>query len=167
MARTVTVNKDEIKSDFELIPAKTRLKATIYEIDEKVTGPSSKNPGSEYFNYTAKITDDQYTGREIKYNYVPLEPGAGAMRGLADFSRAVGWPVEGSGSEVRFELPDDLSEVLGTEVMITVSVQKSNKLDENGEPYLNNRVSRIESLRKAEPQSGGGITDPVKSGLWD
>lgn len=165
MARTIQVNSKAFEGtgDFQPIPAGKRLRAAIYDIEETVTGPNSKTPGLPQFIYTAKITEEgEYSGREIRYNYVPLSADARNLWVLVRFAQAVGWDAS---EEEGVTLPDDLSDVLGTEVIIKVDQEKSSKLNpETGQPYINNRVAAIYPLRKKSPQggggSGGGITDP-------
>ena len=164
MARVVTVNAKEIGGDYEPIPAGTRLKGIIYEVEEGKYGPTAKNAGKSKMTYTVKVTDDEYTGREIRYNQIPLEYIPQGMWNLTNFAKAVGWPAEKDESgEISVQIPDNLEDVLGTEVLITVKVEPSTKINpETQKPYNNNKVSKIEPLRKAEKQkgSGGGITDP-------
>lgn len=164
MARTITVNPDafENSGNFEPIPAGTRLKVTVYDVKEGVSGPNSKNPGSPQFEWTAKVSEEgKFKGREIRYNYVPLDPNVGHAWNLYAFAEAVGWPiteVEQGGRKVRnIEIPDNLNDLLGTEIVAKIG-QTDPKRDDQGRIF--NRVDRV---FKVPAGGGGGVTEPPKA----
>ncbi len=151
MSRVIRVNDDafsEQTGDWEPIPVGTKLKSTVFDIKESVTGPNAKNPGAPQFMFTAKVTEDgPYKGREVAYNYIPLDPEAGNAWALTAFAEAVGWPSE---KGVGVTVPDDLTEVLGTEFVAKFGQQASQKINEaTGKPYINNRVTGYQHISKA------------------
>jgi hypothetical protein len=148
MARVIQVDPDAFQST-EAIPVGTKLKVSVYEIDEGVSGPNSKKPGSKQFVYTAKVTEEgPYKGREIRYNYVSME--GGWM--LASFADAVGWPVDPKASTVT--IPDHLNEVLGSEFVAKIGQQTDNN------NIVRNRVTGIQKIK-----AGGGTQK--KEASWD
>ena len=158
MARVIAVGQAAVEQagDFEPIPSGTRLKVSVYDITEGVAGPNSKNPGSPQFNWTAKVTEEgKYQGREIRYTYVPLDPNVGHAWNLAQFAKAVGWKIDDNGG---VHVPDNLNEVLGTEVLAKISQTAK---DDQGRIF--NRVDRVFPLPKG---GGGGITEKPKAS-WD
>lgn len=159
MARVIAVGQAAVEQsgEFEPIPAGTKLKVSIFEVTEGVSGPNSKNPGSAQFNYTAKVQEEgKYKGREIRYNYVPLDPTVKHAWNLAQFAKAVGWPISENG---EITVPDDLTDVLGTEVIAKISQDKP---DDQGRVF--NKVDRVFPLPKG---GGGGITEKPKVGWGD
>lgn len=158
MARVIAVGQAafEGQGDFTPIPAGTKLKVSVYDVKEGVAGPNSKNPGSPQFEWTAKVTEDgQFKGREIRYNYVPLDPNVGHAWNLSAFAKAVGWKTDSGKGTV--EVPDDLSDVLGTEVIAKVSQTPKDDQDR-----IFNRVDRVFPLPKGGGGGGGGITEKAK-----
>lgn len=147
MARVIKVGESAFSSDFTPIPVGTKLKVSVFDITEGVTGPNSQNPGSPQFVFTAKVTEEgEFAGREIRYNYISLDPNAKGAWALVAFAEAVGWPTEkGQGVSV----PDDLTEVLGTEFIAKIGQTTG----QDGNIY--NRVTGYAPLRK-----GGGGTPP-------
>lgn len=168
MVRVITVGDDAVGSgSFEPIPVGTKLKVALFDIKEGVTGPNSKKPGSPQFEFTVKVTEDgQFKGREIRYNYITLDPAAAGAWALAAFSEAVGWKVtkaeEGEGWNV--ELPDNLTDALGTEFIAKIG-QTSNPAKvnpETGKPYVNNRVTGYAKLK-----AGAGLpAKPDAAQTW-
>lgn len=169
MARVLTTATENLGTGgfFPPIPTGSKLEATIFDIVEGVTGPNSKKPGTPQFNYTAKITQDfEYeainpatgavgrynaAGREIRFNYVPLDATANNAWNLYAFGEAVGWKIEegtdANGKPTKsIEVPDNLNDVLGTKVTIQVGVSSYEK---DGETFVNNRVSRITKAGKS------------------
>jgi len=163
--RVIAVGDDSFgNGEFAPIPAGTKLRVSVFDIEEGVTGPNSKNPGSPQFVYTAKVTQDfswvdpekgkqNAKGREIRYNNVPLASGVGNEWVLTSFAQAVGWKAEkGKGISV----PENLKEVLGTEFTATIGHSTGN----DGKVY--NRITRTAPASK---DGGGTETPTVKS--WD
>lgn len=167
MVRSIRVGADAVSSgNFEPIPVGTKLRMAVYEISEGVTGPNSKRPGTPQFVFTAKVTEEgQYKGRELKYNYVTLDPTADNAWALAAFAEAVGWPVtkiEGS-DDWSVEVPDNLSDVLGTEFIGRVGQTNSQKINEaTGKPYVNNNVRGYAPLKAGAP-----APKPTEQQTWD
>jgi hypothetical protein len=146
----IKVNEDAFGGDFEPIPVGTKLQVSIFDIEDTVTGPNSKNPGQRQAVFTAKVTEDgQYKGREIRYNYIPLYADAGNAWALVAFAEAVGWKTEkGKGVDV----PDRLNGLLGVEFIAKIGQSASQKINENtGLPYMNNRVTGYAKL-SGKPQ---------------
>lgn len=162
MARIIAVGQAALgDGDFKPIPAGTRIKVSVYDVKEGVAGPNSKNPGSPQFEWTAKVTEEgEFKGREIRYNYVPLDPNVGHAWNLAAFAKAVGWPVDEDGN---IEVPDDLRDLLGTELLAKVGQTDPNR-DEQKRIF--NRIDRVFPLPKDYDGGGGGITEPAKPN-WD
>lgn len=155
MARIIAVGQAAVEQsgEFQPIPAGTKLKVSVYDVKEGVSGPNSKNPGSPQFEWTAKVTEEgPYRGREVRYNYVPLDPNVGHAWNLAMFAKAVGWPIDDQGN---IEVPDNLNDVLGTEVVAKIGQQRP---DDQGRIF--NRVDRVFPLPKG---GGGGVTEPPKA----
>lgn len=173
MVRNIAVNPEafEGQGEYAPIPNGSKVQATIFAIKEGVAGPNSKNPGKPQAEYTVKVVEDfvfthtnedgttkevNARGREIKYNYFPLDGTVAHAWQLTAFADAVGWksdPTRG------VEVPDDLNEVLGTQVTIQVEAQP----DRNDPSKVYNRVRRIS---KAKAGGGGGATKPAESGGW-
>lgn len=165
MARIIAVGEAafENSGSFEAIPAGTRLKVSIYDVKEGVSGPNSKNPGSPQFEWTAKVTEEgKFKGREIRYNYVPLDPNVGHAWNLYAFAEAVDWPItEGANGKRNIELPDDLRALLGTEVLAKIGTRTP-----DGQGRVFNSVDRVFPLPKGGGGGGGGITDPAEKPKW-
>ena len=159
MARNITVGKEHFNDgEFEPIPAGTKIKVSVYDVKEGVSGPNSKYPGKAQFEWTAKVTEDgPYKGREIRYNYVPLDGTVPHAWNLTQFASAVGWPAD---PDTGVEVPDNLNDVLGTEI-----VAKIGQTDPNRDPEKRvfNRVDKVFPLPKG---GGGGITEKPKVS-WD
>lgn len=165
MVRSIRVGGDAVgNSDFTPIPVGTKLKVAVFDIEETVTGPNSAKPGSPQFVFTAKVTEDgEYKGREIRYNYITLDPSANGAWALAAFSDAVGWPVVKDGDEWDIQIPDNLSDVLGTEFIAKIGQTNSQKVDPNtGKPYVNNRVTGYAKIK-----AGGAPSKPTAEQTWD
>lgn len=163
MVRSIAVDEKALSGgDFEPIPDGTRLRVSVFDIKEGVTGPNSKNPGKPQAEFTVKVTEDgPYKGREIRYNYLPLFAGAGNAWFLTAFAEAVGWNINKDDKTV--DVPDDLTDVLGTEFIARVGTQESNKINPNtNKPYVNNRVTGARKIKQ-----GGGITEPAEKPGWD
>lgn len=160
MARVIKVNEEAFGNDFEPIPVGAKLKVAVFDIKEGVTGPNSKNPGSPQFEYTAKVVEDgPYKGRELRYNYVPLDPNSGNAWVLVAFAEAVGWPTS---KEDGVSVPDDLSDVLGTEFVARIGQSASQKTNpETGKPYINNTIRGTQKLAKGgtTPKAPGSEVD--------
>lgn len=172
MVRNIAVNPEAFQGqgNFAPIPAGTKLQATIFAIKEGVAGPNSKNPGKPQAEYTVKIVEDfefQATdedgktrtvnarGREIRYNYFPLDGTVAHAWQLTAFADAVGWP---SSQERGVEVPDNLTDVLGTQV----TVQVGQRVDQNDPAKVYNTVSRV---AKAQAGGGGG-QKPAEKKSW-
>jgi hypothetical protein len=159
MARVVQVGEGAFGGDYEPIPVGAKLKVAVYEIDV-VPVKSGENAGKDQIDYTAKVTEEgEFKGREIRYNKLPLYDGKGAWA-LVAFAEAVGWKTEkGKGVAV----PDDVTDVLGTEFIAKIGQQASQKVNpETGEPYINNRITGYAKLKAG----GGGSTPPAEKKGW-
>jgi len=171
--RTIAVNKEAFgNGTFLPIPVGSKVKVSVFEIKEGVTGPNSKKPGTPQFEFTAKVTDDfEFTGvdpdtgavltqnargREIRYNYIPLDENAGNAWALVAFAEAVGWEVS---KETGVAVPVDLTEVLGTEFIAKIGQNKG----QDGKTY--NRVTGYQHLSKAPKGGSTPATPAAKS--WD
>lgn len=143
---------------FGPIPVGTKLRVSVFDIEETVTGPNAKNPGSPQFVFTAKVLDDfpftyvdpdsgeeseqNAKGREIRYNYITLDPKAAGAWALVAFAEAVGWKTEkGKGVSV----PVNLKEVQGTEFLAKIGQNKG----QDGKMY--NRVTGYAKVNPGTP----------------
>lgn len=165
MVREILVDDKAIEGsgDFTPIPEGAKLRVSIYDIEETVTGQNSKNPGQPQAMFTVKVTEEgEYKGREVKYNYLPLYPGAGNGWFLVAFAEAVGWPVNKDTKAVS--VPDNLRDVLGTEVVAVFRQTLSQKINpDTQKPYVNNNVKGIRKIK-----GSGGITEPAGTATsWD
>lgn len=163
MVRNIQVNPDAFgNGEFAAIPVGTKVAVSVFDIKEGVSGPNSKNPGAPQFEFTAKVTGDfewddvekghqSAKGREIRYNYIPLDPNAGNSWALVAFAEAVGWPTD---KEAGVSVPDDLRDVLGVE--FTAKIGQST--GQNGSIY--NRVVGYQKLGK------GGSTPTAETKDW-
>src|SRR6478736_5387082 len=146
MARVINVGAEAAnKGEFKLIPTGTKVRVTLYEVEETVTGPNAKvGPGKDQLVYTAKVVEEgEFKGRELRYNYVPLHGLGNDGFKLVQFAEALGFPVDKEGN---VEIPDagGFNEYLGTEFIARVGQQKSQKINEaTGEPYDNNTISGV------------------------
>lgn len=143
MVRVINVGAEAVagQGEFKLIPAGTKVKVALYEVEETTTGPNSKFPGEDQLMYTAKVTEGEFKGRELRYNYVPLHGKGNDGWKLATFAEAIGLPVD---TEGNVELPDvgGFNEYLGTEFVARVGQQASRKINPTtGQPYMNNTVT--------------------------
>lgn len=169
MARIIPVGDDAFSGDFSPIVAGTKLKVAVFDITEGVSGPNSKTPGSPQFVYTAKVTDDTEVqfqdgkvgsakGREIRYNYVTLNPNSAAAWQLTAFASAVGWEAEkGKGVSV----PDNLSDVLGTEFVAKIGVQTG----QDGNVY--NRISGYAKLGSSTSKAAPAAAEQAPKSWGD
>lgn len=168
MVRNIAVNPEAFQGqgDFAPIPKGAKLQATIFSIKEGVAGPNSKNPGMPQAEYTVKVVEDyefqtedgrtvNARGREIRYNYFPLDGRVAHAWQLTAFADAVGWP---SSQERGVEIPDDLSDVLGTQV----TVQIDQRVDRNDPSKVYNSVSRVAKAKSG----GGGGQKPAEKKSW-
>jgi len=150
MGRVIQVNPDAFgDGEFEPIPTGTKIKVAVFDIEEGVTGPNSQKPGTPQFVFTAKVTEDgPYKGREIRYNYITLDPNAKGAWALVAFAEAVGWRTS---KDKGVELPDDLRDVLGTEFVARIGQVNSQKVNPTtGQPYVNNRVTGYQKLKASD-----------------
>lgn len=150
MARTIGVGDEAFGGgNFTPIPVGTKIKVSVFEIEE-TTVKNGENAGKPQFVWTAKVTEEgPFQGRELRYNYVPLFAGAKNEFVLVTFAEAVGWKAaKGSGVEV----PDDLNDVLGTELIVKVGQRTDpDKTNDDGTPVIYNTVRGTFPLGK-----GGG-----------
>lgn len=161
MGRVVQVGEEAFGStDFEPIPAGTKLQVSVFDIEE-TTVQNGENVGKPQFVWTAKVTEEgEYKGREIRYNYVPLFAGAKNEWVLVSFAEAVGWKTS---KESGVEVPDNLRDVLGTELVAKFGVTTSQKINpDTGKPYLNNRVNGTAKIKE-----GKGTPKAEKKGWGD
>lgn len=163
MARVINVGKEAVTAnEFELIPTGTKIQVSIFEIDETVTGPNSKHPGEPQFVYTAKVVEEgQFKGRQIKFNYVPLHnKGKDAFK-LATFADAVGWAVDKETGAI--EVPDNLNDVLGTQITARIGQQASQKINPaTDKPYVNNTIASVAPAKSAT----GAPAAPAQTVSW-
>ena len=154
MVRVINVGAENIgRGEYKLIPTGTKLRVSVYEIEESLTGPNAKYPGEPQIVYTAKVTEEgEFKGREIRYNRVPLHSKGNDAFKLSTFADAVGWAVDEE--EGAISVPDNLNEVLGTEFLARIGQQPSTKInEETGKPYINNTVTGTLPLGKARPKA--------------
>lgn len=158
MVRVINVGSEALEKrggDYKLIPTGTKLKVSLYEVEETVTGPNAKvGPGKPQLVYTAKVTEEgEFKGRELRYNYVPLHGEGGGQWKLVTFADALGWPVDDEGN-VSIPEAHELNQYLGTEFVARVGQSKSNKVNpETGEPYINNNVQGTLPLKAYKPKA--------------
>ncbi len=155
MVRNIAVNPEAFQGQGEYapIPPGSKVRAVIFSIKEGVSGPNSKNPGKPQAEYSVKVSEDfKFTtedgreinarGREIKYNYFPLDGTVAHAWQLTAFADAVGWKADPTRG---VEVPDNLQDVLGTEVLVQVQVD----VDRNDPTKKYNKVSRIAKVKGA------------------
>lgn len=166
MARVIAVDEKALEQgDYTPIPDNTKLRVVIYDIEEAKV-KSGDNAGKDQAKYTVKVVEDgPYKGREIQYNYVPLYSGKNAWV-LTSFAEAVGWKVDKDSKTV--EVPDNLKDVLGTEVIASFREEVSEKINPNtNKPYINNRVKAVRKIRGEGGGGGGGGTPAAKKSWGD
>lgn len=160
MARTIQVGEKAFgNGEFQPIPVGTKLRMAVFDIDETVVN-SGDNKGKPQAVVTFKVTEDgEYKGRELRYNNVPLYGDGNNAWVLVSFAQAVGWKAE-RGEDL--EIPDNLSTVLGTEIVGTVGQRASTKENPaTGQPYINNTVTRYAKLKPGEQE-----VDKPKAKTW-
>lgn len=164
MVRSIGVDDKALEGSgsYEPIPDGTKLRVSIFDIEETKV-QNGENKGKDQAMYTVKVVEDgPYKGREVKYNYFPLFAGAKNGWVLTAFAEAVGWKVDKDTKVV--EIPDNLKEVLGTEVIAKFGTTESQKINpDTNKPYVNNRVTGVRKIRSG---GGVGITEPAKAS-WD
>lgn len=162
MVRVINVGAENVNRGTNLIPTGTKVRVSVYEIEEGKTGPNAKYPNEPQIVYTAKVTEEgPYKGWEIRYNRVPLHNKGNDAFKLATFADAVGWDVDDEGN---VSVPDNVTDALGTEFIARIGQSKSQKINpETNEPYVNNTVSGTLPLSKARPKDKP-VEKPVS---WD
>lgn len=149
MGRVINVTGDNAESkstDFQPIPAGTKVLATVYAVEETtVRSQESANFGKPQLDITFKVQDDRWQGREIRYQKIPLYDGNAAWKLIA-FADAVGWPHEGG----VVELPDDFNTVLGKPLVIKVDVEPANAKNQ-----VFNRVTGYAPASSFKPDAAG------------
>jgi len=166
MVRVINVGSEALEKrggDYKLIPTGTKLKVSLYEVEETVTGPNAKvGPGKAQLVYTAKVTEEgEWKGRELRYNYVPLHGLGGDQWKLVTFADALGWEVSDEGA-ISIPEAHELNKYLGTEFVARVGQSKSNKINEaTGEPYVNNNVAGVLPLAAYKPKEAKAETPKV------
>ncbi|TXH08889.1 MAG: hypothetical protein E6R03_17495 [Hyphomicrobiaceae bacterium] len=157
MVRSIAVDDKALEGsgDYQPIPDGTRLRVSLYDIEETVVA-NGENKGKPQAMYTVKVTEDgEFKGREVRYNYVPLYAGAKNGWVLTAFAEAMGWPIDKESKIVS--IPDNLRDALGTQFIAKFGTTESTKVNpETGKPYVNNRVTGTRRIKGA-----GGITDPA------
>ncbi len=108
------ISEDDVaQGEFELMPSGT-YDAVVFDYEIRESGPSSKNPGSQYVSWTFNITTEGYDTRK-QWSVTSLADTAGAKKGLFYFLRAVGQePTPGQ----QFDL--DLDSIVGTPVKLVI-----------------------------------------------
>jgi len=140
MSRVIQVGQEALAGtgEFKNIPVGTKLRVSVFDIEETQV-QSGENKGKPQFVWTAKVTEDgEFKGREIRYNNVPLYKSNNAWV-LASFADAVGWPTDEQGN---IEVPDNLKDVLGTELIATIGERTNNT---TGAVF--NRVTRTAKIK--------------------
>lgn len=137
MARTVNVGVDALSSgSFAPAPAGTKVKATIFDIEETTVKGEGENQGKPQAVVTVKIVDDfrfdavidgktvpqNLKGREVRYNNVPFYAGKGGWN-LAAFAAAVGWDVDPEGNVIIPDEGDLGPNTLGREVVVQLGIR--------------------------------------------
>lgn len=170
MARIIGVGDEAFSGgEFAPIPAGTKLRVSVFDVKETVTGENSKTPGQPQFVFTAKVQDEfewvdpergpqRAKGREIRYNYIPLFKGAGNAWALVSFAEAVGWKTDSKTGNV--EVPDNLSDVLGVEFIAKIGAQAG----QDGKVY-----NRVTGYAKLGGKTSGSATAeaPAKKSWGD
>jgi hypothetical protein len=164
MVRSIGVDDKALEGtgDFQPIPDGTKLRVSLYDIEETVVA-NGDNKGKPQAMYSVKVVEDgEFKGREVKYNYIPLFAGAKNGWVLTSFAEAVGWKVDKDTKTV--EVPDNLKDALGTEFIAKFGTTESQKINPNtNKPYINNRVTGTRKIK-----SGGAITEPAaEKPAWD
>ena len=125
MGRVINVGSEAYKGgDIKPIPHGTKVQATVYAIEE-VAVKSGDNAGKPQLDVTFKVQapGESYNGREIRFQKIPLYDSPAAWK-LVTFAEAVGWKAE-NGKGVT--IPDNLQEVLGTQLTIKVNEDAPNQ----------------------------------------
>lgn len=165
MVRSIQVGEKALESQgaYEPIPQGAKLRVSVFDITETTVKKEGPNKGKPQAEFTVKVTEEgPYKGRELKYNYLPLFAGAGNAWFLVAFAEAVGWEIDKDTKAVQ--IPDDLSDVLGTEFIAVIQQTESQKINpDTNKPYINNRVNGARKIKAG----AGGITDAAEKPAWD
>lgn len=112
------------QTEFEPIPAgKYQVQVTDYR--QGNASENAKNPGAPTISWELTIMDGEYEGRKVWENMTIVEA---SLWRLKAFLEAAGFEVDG---EIDFD-PD---EVVNTELVAKVGIQKARKNPETGEEY--------------------------------
>ncbi len=129
------VDLSETDAGFEPIPS-GRYQVIVTDGEIRTSGPNAKHPGSEYINWEFVIQEGEYEDRK-QWTNTPIGHGtcecsdwkAGAYFGLNALLAATGkWTTEELDSD-KFDF--DIDDVLGSEVSISVAIEKYQGEDVN------------------------------------
>ena len=109
---------------FEPIPA-GKYKVTVSDYKQGEASAAAKNPGAPTISWQLTVAEGEYEGRTIWENMTIVE---NSLWRLKAFLTACGFDVSG---EIDFD-PD---EVLNSELVARVAIQKGRKNPETGEEY--------------------------------
>lgn len=117
MGRTINVGTEAYgNGDFKPIPSGTKAVASVFAIEE-VPVKTGDNAGQPQLDVTFKIQEGEFSGREIRYQKIPLYDGTTAWK-LVTFAEAVGWKSDGG----EVEIPDNIQSVLGK--LLTIKIKE-------------------------------------------
>lgn len=143
MVRSVSVGDGAYGGgEFQNIPEGTRLKLSVYAVEESTVQSEGENKGKSQLIFTFKVQDGQYAGREIRYQRIPLYDGTTAWR-LVTFAKAIGLETKPT-----VQLPDNNNELLGKTFIGQIGIGRPNS---QGKQY--NEVSRFFS--ESDESAGG------------
>lgn len=115
---------------FEPLPA-GKYNVEVTDFRESKAGENAKNPGAPIVAWEFTVTDGEYEGRKIWDNMAIIAP--------SETSKGTLWRVkamlEACGFEVDGEIDFDPEEVLNSNLVIRLAIQKARKNEETGEEY--------------------------------
>jgi hypothetical protein len=124
----------------------------ITDIEERESGPQSKNPGSIYWNIEFTVQSGDYEGRKVWTNASFLPQALYTIKGIME---ALG--METTGNELDIEFDDFLNK----ELVVKVNFLKAGEVTYNGTTRQlddRNEVKRFYKLDDAKSGAKSGST---------
>lgn len=143
MVLQVNFSAEEASSEaqsFDPLPSGS-YHVRITEITTKECGPSSKNPGKEYWNVEFTVQDGEYADRKIWTNVMLFE---GALYSLVQLLKATG-----HADAVKTGAIPDVEAFISTELTVTVKKQRNTYMEEqngDGVPVWSNEVKGMKAF---------------------
>lgn len=141
------------ESGFDVIKS-GRYPARVTDGEIRNSGPNAKHPGAEYINWEFTLTEDagEYATRRLWTN-TPLSHGECDCKDWSNTTALIGLKnllaASGQWSQAEMQSEDfdfEIDDVLGSEVMLTVTIRKYNDEDQN-------EVKRVKPLTSASSGS--------------